>query len=750
MKLSYIFSDLLNEDFKSQTQKFISQNYEPEIVKSYIERFKHIRDNKYREALNPDLNIDVPVEKRFDIDAYKTFQALEIFVDYVSGQRPVKTTMSKQNDVEFTGEAIYNKNGIEVFYADNPRACIKYKGSIPYGWCIARNDSTNMFNPYRFGPKEPAFYFVKDVEATQEELASITKKGVISGTFENKYHFIVIQVPKYFDPNNNQIQQYTVTSANNDGDIPMSWDEIIKINPKLAVIKDVLKPKPLTKEEKVQYERFKNGLSDDEFKKLSYEDKRSYLEIYPKQNQPITTNQFLLLPDDLKNLYVSYGIGLNDKQFDSIKNNPKLVKRYAQISDRKLDLYFNSNEWNRSNIHFMYSELIVLKDDRISEYLNSLNRNQFKDFVTINGVDKLEILEKYTDNEFFTNYGKIKTIVNGLNQGEYEAIESLSEMLPDEVSVSYDNYSDKINFESSDLYIGDSLDVLFIYLKSGRWDFRDDHYFDGWSDGLDNEYNKNIENVLKNTEFVTVLRKNRINPTVESINLLLEKFEFDEEIKEYIDEIYTDARNEGQIEKYNELSDKFNEIITYENYRQIEIAINMSNFIGSFVVNSDILTTDGKKFDYALKSLLIDILEQAKLPTSTEALFDMILDSDYDIPYEKITEKIIDSVDEIIHERMQDNDEFKDNASRYNTISSFEETLKGLGKDVNTNEIENDLVRMEFDRSKVKSDGSIYTTVTYKSNNNTYDGYVFIKDIPSYFQNYKLFEAIENFKKLIK
>jgi hypothetical protein len=76
MKLSHIFKDLLNEDFKSQTQKFISQNYDPEIVRNYIEKFKHIRDGKYREALSPDLNIGVPVEKRFDIDAYQTFHAL--------------------------------------------------------------------------------------------------------------------------------------------------------------------------------------------------------------------------------------------------------------------------------------------------------------------------------------------------------------------------------------------------------------------------------------------------------------------------------------------------------------------------------------------------------------------------------------------------------------------------------------------------------------------------------------------------
>ena len=404
MKLSHIFKDLLNEDFKSQTQKFISQNYEPEIVRNYIEKFKHIRDGKYREALSPDLNIGVPVEKRFDIDAYQTFHALETLVDYVSGQRPVKTTMSKQNDIEVTGEAVYNKNGIEVFYADNLRACIKYKGSMPYSWCVARSDSSNMFYTYRFKPYEPAFYFVKDVKATEKELAAIAKKGGVSGGFKNRYHFFVIQVPKNLNPEDNETPQYIVTSANNDGDTQMSWNEILKINPKLGGIKEVLKPKPFTPEERAQHERFKKGVNDNEFRKLSYEDKKAYLDIYPTIARPITTKQFLMLPDDLKNLYVSFGIGLDDEQFANIKGNPKLVKRYAQISDRKLDNYLNADNWDKKRLRMMYSELIVLPDDRISQYLSSLNKKEIGNFIAINGADKLEMLEKHASGKLVGNY----------------------------------------------------------------------------------------------------------------------------------------------------------------------------------------------------------------------------------------------------------------------------------------------------------------------------------------------------------
>ena len=676
MKLSHIFKDLLNEDFKSQTQKFISQNYEPEIVRNYIEKFKHIRDGKYREALSPDLNIGVPVEKRFDIDAYQTFHALETLVDYVSGQRPVKTTISKQNDIEVTGEAVYNKNGIEVFYADNLRACIKYKGSMPYSWCVARSDSSNMFYTYRFKPYEPAFYFVKDVKATEKELAAIAKKGGVSGGFKNRYHFFVIQVPKNLNPEDKETPQYIVTSANNDGDTQMSWNEILKINPKLGGIKEVLKPKPFTPEERAQHERFKKGISDNEFRKLSYEDKKAYLDIYPTIARPITTKQFLMLPDDLKNLYVSFGIGLDDEQFANIKGNPKLVKRYAQISDRKLDTYLNADNWNKKRLRMMYSELIVLPDDRISQYLSSLNKKEIGNFIAINGADKLEMLEKHASGKLVGNYSEIKPIIDGLKysaehryQEDDGTIELLNEMLPDNVSVTYGDYSDKITFElSSDFNFNHNLEDLMTTLSQNNWSSWNDSYFEGWNDGLDEEYQHYITTALTDQELVSRLRKNGVNPTLGVVEALLEKFKVKEPIKEYIDEVFTDAQSEAEEETFDGIRDKFTDIITYEDNNRSyygyngrgfkEITINIPNFIGALISDADILTTDKTNFESAFESLIEDMMEQADLPSSYDELWETIREhNNMVVPTDKIIEKIKDEIYEIIDEKIYDDDD---------------------------------------------------------------------------------------------
>jgi hypothetical protein len=767
MKLSHIFKDLLNEDFKTQTQKFVSQGYDLEIVRNYIEKFKYIRDGKYREALNPDLNINVPVEKRFDIDAYPTFNSLETLVDYVSGQRPVKTTMSKQNDIEVTGEAVYNKNGVEVFYADNPRACIKYKGSMPYSWCVARSDSSNMFYTYRFKPYEPAFYFVKDVKATEKELASIAKKGSLSGGFTNKYHFFVIQVPKNLNPDDNETPQYIVTSANNDGDNQMSWNQIIKISPKLAGIKEVLKPKPFTEEERAQHERFKKGLNDNEFKNLSYEDKKAYLDIYPTIARPITTKQFLMLPEDLKNLYVSFGIGLDDEQFESIKNNPKLVKRYAQISDRKLDTYLNADGYTRKQLRMMYTELIVLPDNRISEYLSSLDKRQIGSFIAINGSDKLEMLEKHASSKLVNNYSDIKPMIQGLQAGNDDWAEELSEKLPEGVDVTLDIY-DNIIFElRNNFKFHHDLEDLMSTLSRNSWDSWNDSYFDGWQDGLDEEYNGFIESALKDQALVTALRKNGINPTPAIVESLLEKFKFTEPIKEFIDELFTEAKTEGEDEVFDAYHDKFTDIITYEDNNRSyyggynnfkEITIKLKNFIGALISDSDILTTDKTDFETAFESLLEDMMEQADLPSSYDELSERVREGgNMNVDTDKIVQRIKDNIYEIIDEKIYDDDEDYDTdeienlkKTKYDILTAFEKTLKGLGQDENVSEIENELVRIVFDRSKLKTNGSIYTSVIHKQDNSTYNGYMFIKDIPSYFKNYKLFEVLKNFKKLIK
>jgi hypothetical protein len=124
-------------------------------------RFRKIRDNNYKQINSEDLNnVLKNVIDRKNIDSYNTFKELETFVDYINGQVDLEG-VSLGKDIEIDAKPLYEDNVFEIYYADSARACIKYKGSIPYGWCVSRNDSSNMFYAYRYRENEPTFYFIK-------------------------------------------------------------------------------------------------------------------------------------------------------------------------------------------------------------------------------------------------------------------------------------------------------------------------------------------------------------------------------------------------------------------------------------------------------------------------------------------------------------------------------------------------------------------------------------------------------------
>jgi hypothetical protein len=355
---------LLFEDFKSQAKKFIDSGIEKGIVNSYIEKFKRIKDAKPAVAKTADIGgLEVPKgNSRFDIDKYKDFKQLEIFVDYVAGQvARVSTTGQKFDDIQVDAKPLVAANGLEIYYAKDKHACIKYRGDKPYSWCVARSDSSNMYNTYRYKENEPSFYFVKDVKAAAEEF-----EDNFAGEFKNPWHFFVVQATSYPD-------QFIVTNANNDGDTPMTWEELVDIVPKLDGLQNYFKHVPLTSTEKEQYKKFADGIDDVTFVKLSYEDKEAYLDVAIPNNE-LTDVQFASLPPDLKNKFIGFGIGLTDGQYEMIKSDKNLMKRYYQISIRKYKEYKKDNN---NNLFLSDSEYdIILQTPEGRELIKSGGRDE--------------------------------------------------------------------------------------------------------------------------------------------------------------------------------------------------------------------------------------------------------------------------------------------------------------------------------------------------------------------------------------
>ena len=396
----------------------------PEDVDSYIKRFDGIR--KSRPAAAKNLNIDVVPKgaDRFDISKYNDWHSFETFVDAVGAQTQLKGEKLSDN-LEIDAKPLFESNGLEVYYADNPQACIKYKGSIPYSWCVARPDSSNMFYNYRLGYNNPAFYFVKDVEATQKELSSIEK---FTGKFNDKWHFFVIQVLNTANINNLTDKNYVVTSANNEGDIPMNWNEIVKIQPKLNGLQSEFLPKPLSDDELVVINKYKNGLTTQEFIKLTYNEKERFLDVYPRLNKPITDEIFNTLPYELKNKYIGMNIGLSDAQYNSIQSDKNLLKRYVQMVEKKFENWLK----NSYTFKLVNSELDVLNKYKIlNKYVDKLtdanveelfrtspNIQQTIDILLNNGLDINKIWTNRNVEELFKTSPNIQqTIDTLLNSG---------------------------------------------------------------------------------------------------------------------------------------------------------------------------------------------------------------------------------------------------------------------------------------------------------------------------------------------
>ena len=339
------------------------------------------------------------------------------------------------SDIEIDAKPIYEDDIFEIYYADSPRACIKYKGNIPYSWCVSRNDSSNMFYTYRFKQHEPAFYFVKVKDRTKKELGFFSMIGnVFNGQFKDKYHFFVLQVIKGTKIGDTTTKQYVVTSAMNDGDEEMSWNDIIAIEPRIANLQEIFKPIELSPEDKEFYNKFKNGTDDKTFCKLDYTSKRRYLDIYVMPPEKILTDiQFKCLPEDLMNLYIGFGGGLSINQFELIKSNKNLLKRYQQITEKKIEEFIKGTQ----GILINYTELLILPEDKRKEFIINLNSDGIKKLL-INSSDPdkiINILNNFGNGRatnFINNAFKPNNIINYFLKQSSEP-EKIFNILPDNI-----------------------------------------------------------------------------------------------------------------------------------------------------------------------------------------------------------------------------------------------------------------------------------------------------------------------------
>jgi len=349
MKLSTIF---INEDFKTQFKKFTEKDgVDKDTVNYYFKYFKKIK-SKYPKAFEMGgINISIPPEKRKDIDSYQTFKELEQVVDYLRGQVNIEDDAA----VSVSGDTtIYEDDNLKISKGTSPQSCVSIRQAGSEGknisWCVAR-ETGSLYYSYRLGSNEGTFYFVKNKNKNKSD----------------KYFFFVIQVTN--------TGGYIVTSAENDGDKPMSWEQIIEIEPLLVNLKEIFKHDKVKPEE-----REAQGLdkvNNSTYPSLTYNQKKKYIEGLRK----LSDSMFKVTPIELLEYYVNLNAHLlSTNQIIFLeKKNPKLLKRYYVLLNRKIE----NNEF--------FKNLKKLDDD--SSYEVDLDQYKGGDLITSVSLGRYNTIE---------------------------------------------------------------------------------------------------------------------------------------------------------------------------------------------------------------------------------------------------------------------------------------------------------------------------------------------------------------------
>jgi hypothetical protein len=418
MKHIRLFEDYLFE-FNNKTVEFLLTKFKKEnpgltdpIIKSYLDRFEQKKSSP------------LIVEK--DIMKY-SFKELEHMLD---SKFPIISNKKSKISVN---DAIYNKDGIELYRADTRQQAIDLGRGYP--WCISADSEGNMFNTYRFNEESyETIYFLFNRNLNRDDL---------------KYCMIIL-----VDKNG----KYSLADKTNDGDLSgmthFTKKEMYKINPAISRVSSLILNYPPTATEIQNYNKTKNLTHNESL--LNYLGSEDLVTDYIRNKHRLSDKQFDNLPVKLKNLYLEIGPYISDEQWEYGKKNKRIVKYI-------LDSIGNSN-WYRLIGNFDNGweiigdtkELELEKMGTIGDRFTTEEsikqiKKIFKDLnVTFRGITDLSA----TDLEQKIKYGSIldKELVNRLDSQQMDMyIENLIHIMSK--SATYEKKQDgTYDIETKDVF----------------------------------------------------------------------------------------------------------------------------------------------------------------------------------------------------------------------------------------------------------------------------------------------------------
>ena len=268
----------------------VSERVKQQLVDKFTSADDSVNAQEVRQYLDKwDQLLPIIPQNQRDIQRL-SFDQLKQIIDDAETRKMLRgknTGVSKQPK-----NALYADDGLEIYKGTGREQCIVYGDG--YDWCISRKQADNMFYWYRIKDQSPMFYFVFDLDRDQDD----------------DYHASVIHVFR----NGN----YRITNALNDNEFNATWEEIVKILPKLKPLKHLFKPEPLSSQERADVERFSEQLSDQEYRVLSLGEKYKYIQF----RQQLRDQQQTDTPDELISVYAKLQpIGITKETYNRLKPN---------------------------------------------------------------------------------------------------------------------------------------------------------------------------------------------------------------------------------------------------------------------------------------------------------------------------------------------------------------------------------------------------------------------------------------------
>lgn len=301
------FSKLVNQVYPKYIKEILMDRFKKEntaitedILEYYISSYVDNFDELYSQMPPP------------------TQLSFSDFEHYIDGMDKGLANAGKMSTEDI--ETVYDDNNMIIFQPKTRDQCIKLKNGR--SWCTSREGGSNLFYNYRLDNRRTLYYVIDQ---------------------DKEYSDLNFAVVVLVDPDGDMSLADGSNSGRYSGHQNIPWSEITQKIPKLNNLKDVFKPKPLTKEELELINQIRNTrVNDNPIEDLGSEERAEmWLEI---KSPRLSDVQFGNLTPVLRKKYIALGhdltagmINVSDpetkkyyisKQLDSIR-----TKSLSQLSD---------------------------------------------------------------------------------------------------------------------------------------------------------------------------------------------------------------------------------------------------------------------------------------------------------------------------------------------------------------------------------------------------------------------------------